>query len=288
MQFNFNHSKTFTVIYTEVYRLGYRKRTLSASIIIPDDFFSVENYSSKLTFYDLEGKHLQATLNVYLKKDLSLKEAYKLFKDLYQEDASWYLFDDLSPMIICKNKEVDWSAEVTKLYSYQEELNKSKWNEIKKERNKMNKNFVDEVLSKLTYENFEDFIKDNRKDLLVKHINPKGYTITIYSNNKHNLLFKFSFNSESGYIYHKKLGETGYIRYKFNPELFLNYFNIKNHPTNYDFIKENTITEDDEKYIYGMTKLDTELVKKVIKQSDKMNLTYNQFKQFVDFIEKEL
>ena len=70
--------------------------------------------------------------------------------------------------------------------------------------------------------------------------------------------------------------------------MFLNYFNIKNHPTNYDFIKENTITEDDEKYIYGMTKLDTELVKKVIKQSDKMNLTYNQFKQFVDFIEKEL
>lgn len=132
MQFNFNHSKTFTVVYTEIYRLGYRKRTLSASIIIPDDFFSLENYSSKLTFYELEGKHSQATLNIYLKKDLSLKEAYKLFKDLYQEDSSWYLFDDLSPFIICKNKEEDWSSEVTKLYSYQEELNKSKWNEIKR------------------------------------------------------------------------------------------------------------------------------------------------------------
>lgn len=128
----YSNSKTFTVIFTEVYKLGYRKRTLSASIILPDDFFSIENYSSKLTFYELEGKHSQATLNIYLKKDLSLKEAYKLFKDLYQEDASWYLFDDLSPFIICKNKEEDWSSEVTKLYSYQDELNKSKWNEIKR------------------------------------------------------------------------------------------------------------------------------------------------------------
>lgn len=114
--------------------MGYRKRTLSASIIIPDDFFSVEKYSSKLTFYELEGKHSQATLNIYIKKDLSLKEAYKLFKDLYQEDASWYLFDDLSPWIICKNKEVDWSDEVTKLYDYQEELIKSKWSEIKRKK----------------------------------------------------------------------------------------------------------------------------------------------------------
>lgn len=152
----------------------------------------------------------------------------------------------------------------------------------------MNKNFVDEVLAKLTYDSFEDFIKNNRKDLIVKHINPKGYTITIYSNNQHNLLFKFSFNSESGYIYHKKLGEPGYIRYKFTPELFLNYFNIENHPINYSFVKENTITEEDEKYIYGMTKLNSDLVKKVIEQSNEMNLTYNQFKQFVDFIEKEL
>lgn len=132
MLIEYSNSKTFTVIHTEVYKLGYRKRTLSASVILPDDFFSVENHTQKLTFYELEGKHSQATLKVYLKKDLSFKEAYKLFKDLYQEDASWYLFDDLSPFIICKNKEVDWSSEVTKLYSYQEELNKSKWNEIKR------------------------------------------------------------------------------------------------------------------------------------------------------------
>lgn len=49
----YSNSKTFTVIFTEVYKLGYRKRTLSASIILPDDFFSIENYSSKLTFYEL-------------------------------------------------------------------------------------------------------------------------------------------------------------------------------------------------------------------------------------------
>ena len=47
MQFNFNDSKTFTVVHTEYYEPTYGTGGASAALIIPDDFLLLIMKSKK-------------------------------------------------------------------------------------------------------------------------------------------------------------------------------------------------------------------------------------------------
>ena len=73
-------SKSFIVAHTEYYEPEYSTGGASAALIIPEDFFKVENPITELDFYEIEGKHSCLTFDVYTKRGLTFDEALDEFQ----------------------------------------------------------------------------------------------------------------------------------------------------------------------------------------------------------------
>ena len=85
-------SKSFIVAHTEYYEPQYSTGGASAALIIPEDYFKVENPITELDFYEIEGKHSCLTFDVYTKRGLTFDEAlevYKGFSDTRFNDNLW-------------------------------------------------------------------------------------------------------------------------------------------------------------------------------------------------------
>lgn len=129
MQFNFNDSKTFTVVHTEYYEPTYGTGGASAALIIPDDFFTIDYEIKEVSLGEIEGKHSDVYVDVYTVKNLALEEAVKLFKKYSNVE-----FNDLLSDYYLENVEtkVDDDSLWNILLSFQKEVNKMPTSEIKK------------------------------------------------------------------------------------------------------------------------------------------------------------
>ena len=135
MQFNFNDSKTFTVVHTEYYEPTYGTGGASAALIIPDDFFTIDYEIKEVSLGEIEGKHSDVYVDVYTVKNLALEEAVKLFKKYSNVE-----FNDLLSDYYLENVEtkVDDDSLWNILLSFQKEVNKMPTSEIKKLQEAMN------------------------------------------------------------------------------------------------------------------------------------------------------
>lgn len=136
MQFNFNDSKTFTVVHTEYYEPTYGTGGASAALIIPDDFFTIDYEIKEVSLGEIEGKHSDVYVDVYTVKNLALEEAVKLFKKYSNVE-----FNDLLSDYYLENVEtkVDDDSLWNILLSFQKEVNKMPTSEIKKLQEAMNR-----------------------------------------------------------------------------------------------------------------------------------------------------
>lgn len=153
MQFNFNDSKTFTVVHTEYYEPRYGTGGASAALIIPDDFFTIDYKIKEVSLGEIEGKHSDVYVDVYTVKNLALEEAVKLFKKYSNVE-----FNDLLSDYYLENVEtkVDDDSLWNILLSFQKEVNKMPTSEIKK---------LQEAMNRLKKENLTDNSQHN-KDVL--------------------------------------------------------------------------------------------------------------------------
>lgn len=153
MQFNFNDSKTFTVVHTEYYEPTYGTGGASAALIIPDDFFTIDYEIKEVSLGEIEGKHSDVYVDVYTVKNLALEEAVKLFKKYSNVE-----FNDLLSDYYLENVEtkVDDDSLWNILLSFQKEVNKMPTSEIKK---------LQEAMNRLKKENLTDNSQHN-KDVL--------------------------------------------------------------------------------------------------------------------------
>ena len=153
MQFNFNDSKTFTVVHTEYYEPTYGTGGASAALIIPDDFFTIDYEIKEVSLGEIEGKHSDVYVDVYTVKNLALEEAVKLFKKYSNVE-----FNDLLSDYYLENVEtkVDDDSLWNILLSFQKEVNKMPTSEIKK---------LQEAMNCLKKENLTDNSQHN-KDVL--------------------------------------------------------------------------------------------------------------------------
>mgnify|MGYP000946111341 CR=1 FL=1 len=153
MQFNFNDSKTFTVVHTEYYEPTYGTGGASAALIIPDDFFTIDYEIKEVSLGEIEGKHSDVYVDVYTVKNLALEEAVKLFKKYSNVE-----FNDLLSDYYLENVEtkVDDDSLWNILLSFQKEVNKMPTLEIKK---------LQEAMNRLKKENLTDNSQHN-KDVL--------------------------------------------------------------------------------------------------------------------------
>lgn len=153
MQFNFNDSKTFTVVHTEYYEPTYGTGGASAALIIPDDFFTIDYEIKEVSLGEIEGKHSDVYVDVYTVKNLALEEAVKLFKKYSNVE-----FNDLLSDYYLENveTEVDDDSLWNILLSFQKEVNKMPTSEIKK---------LQEAMNRLKKENLTDNSQHN-KDVL--------------------------------------------------------------------------------------------------------------------------
>ena len=144
MQFNFNDSKTFTVVHTEYYEPTYGTGGASAALIIPDDFFTIDYEIKEVSLGEIEGKHSDVYVDVYTVKNLALEEAVKLFKKYSNVE-----FNDLLSDYYLENVEtkVDDDSLWNILLSFQKEVNKMPTSEIKK---------LQEAMNRLKKENLTD------------------------------------------------------------------------------------------------------------------------------------
>lgn len=153
MQFNFNDSKTFTVVHTEYYEPTYGTGGASAALIIPDDFFTIDYEIKEVSLGEIEGKHSDVYVDVYTVKNLALEEAVKLFKKYSNVE-----FNDLLSDYYLENVETkaDDDSLWNILLSFQKEVNKMPTSEIKK---------LQEAMNRLKKENLTDNSQHN-KDVL--------------------------------------------------------------------------------------------------------------------------
>lgn len=86
-------SKSFIIAHTEYYEPEYSTGEASAALIIPEDFFKVENPITELDFYEIEGKHSCLTFDVYTKRGLTFDEALEVYKKYSNTDLNDYLWD---------------------------------------------------------------------------------------------------------------------------------------------------------------------------------------------------
>jgi hypothetical protein len=129
MEFNFNDSKTFTVVHTEYYKPTYGTGCASAALIIPDDFFTIDYEIKEVSLGEIEGKHSDVYVDVYTVKNLAPQEAVKLFKKYYDIKYVETKVDDDSLWDILSS----FQKEVDKMLTSKEQKVQEAINRLKKE-----------------------------------------------------------------------------------------------------------------------------------------------------------
>lgn len=118
---DFKKSKTFTVAHTELYEPEYGIGEVSAALIIPDDYFTIEKELSELSVGEIEGKHSDVYLDVFTVNNLSFEEAFKLYKEYSDKNFNDFLWDYYLENVETKNNDDDlWNH----LENFQNEINK--------------------------------------------------------------------------------------------------------------------------------------------------------------------
>lgn len=123
-------SKTFTVAHTEYYELRDGRGIISASLIIPEDYFKIREPITDVDFFGIEGRLSEITLDVHTKRGLSFDEAIKLYKKFSNENFfNDYLWDDYmgtyNESVKVKSTEWEDTSIWLALYMFQEEANKA-------------------------------------------------------------------------------------------------------------------------------------------------------------------
>lgn len=136
-------SKSFIVAHTEYYEPEYSTGGASAALIIPEDYFKVENPITELDFYEIEGKHSCLTFDEAL-------EVYKGFSDTRFNDNLWDSYLEKAETTATEYDERSvWDA----LYSFQDEANKTPTSEVRK---------LQEAINRLKAENLTDDTQHNK------------------------------------------------------------------------------------------------------------------------------
>ncbi len=154
MEFNFNDSKTFTVVHTEYYKPTYGTGCASAALIIPDDFFTIDYEIKEVSLGEIEGKHSDVYVDVYTVKNLAPQEAVKLFKKYYDikfNDQLWiYYLENVETKV---DDDSLWDI----LSSFQKEVDKMLTSKEQK---------VQEAINRLKKENLTEDTQHN-KDVVI-------------------------------------------------------------------------------------------------------------------------
>ena len=158
-------SKSFIVAHTEYYEPQYSTGGASVALIIPEDYFKVENPITELDFYEIEGKHSCLTFDVYTKRGLSFDEALEVFKEYSNTRFNDNLWDYYLERTEVTASEYDERSVWDVLYSFQDEANKTPTSEVRK---------LQEAINRLKAENLTDDTQHNKdvKTLLV-HLTEK-------------------------------------------------------------------------------------------------------------------
>ena len=155
-------SKSFIVAHTEYYEPEYSTGDVSAALIIPEDFFKVENPITELDFYEIAGKHSCVTLDVYTKRGLSFDEAREVFKEYSNTRFNDSLWDYYLERAEATDTEYDERSMWDSLYEFQKEINKMPTKEV---------SIVEEAIARLQAENLTDDTQHNKDVLtLIEHI----------------------------------------------------------------------------------------------------------------------
>lgn len=109
----------------EYYEPEYSTGGASAALIIPEDFFKVENPITELDFYEIEGKHSCLTFDVYTKRGLTFDEALEVYKKYSNTDLNDRLWDYYLEKAETTATEYDEHSVWDALYSFQDEANKT-------------------------------------------------------------------------------------------------------------------------------------------------------------------
>ena len=155
-------SKSFIVAHTEYYEPEYSTGGASAALIIPEDYFKVENPITELDFYEIEGKHSCLTFDVYTKRGLTFDEAlevYKGFSDTrFNDNLCDYYLEKAETTATEYDERSVWEA----LDEFQKEINKMPTKEV---------SIVEEAIARLKAENLTDDTQHNKDVLtLIEHI----------------------------------------------------------------------------------------------------------------------
>lgn len=155
-------SKSFIVAHTEYYEPEYSTGGASAALIIPEDFFKVENPITELDFYEIEGKHSCLTFDVYTKRGLTFDEALEVYKKYSNTDLNDRLWDYYLEKAEVTATEYDERSMWDSLYEFQKEVTKMPTKEV---------SIVEEAIARLKTENLADDTQHNKDVLtLIKYI----------------------------------------------------------------------------------------------------------------------
>lgn len=146
-------SKSFIVAHTEYYKPKYGVGGVSAALIIPEDYFKIENPITELDFYEIEGKHSCVTLDVYTKRGLSFEEALELYKGFSDTEFNDSLWDYYLEKAEVTSTEWEDGSMWDSLYEFQKEINKMPTKEV---------SIVEEAIARLKAENLTDDTQHNK------------------------------------------------------------------------------------------------------------------------------
>lgn len=149
-------SKSFIVAHTEYYEPEYSTGGVSAALIIPEDYFKIENPITELDFYEIAGKHSCVTLDVYTKRSLTFDEALELYKGFSDTEFNDSLWDYYLERAEVTSTEWEEGSMWDSLYEFQKEINKMPTKEV---------SIVEEAISRLKDENLTNDTQHN-KDVL--------------------------------------------------------------------------------------------------------------------------
>ena len=146
-------SKSFIVAHTEYYEPEYSTGGVSAALIIPEDFFKVENPITELDFYEIAGKHSCLTFDVYTKRGLSFDEALKLYKEYSNTRFNDNLWEDYLENAEVTTTEYDEGSVWGTLNIFQDEVNTTPTSEVRA---------LQEAINRLKAENLTDDTQHNK------------------------------------------------------------------------------------------------------------------------------
>lgn len=146
-------SKRFIVAHTEYYKPKYSRGGASAALIIPEDFFKVENPITELDFYEIEGKHSCLTFDVYTKRGLTFDEALEVYKEFSDTDLNDRLWEYYLEKVETTATEYDEHSVWGALEAFQEEANETQISEVRK---------LQKAMSRLKDENLSDDTQHNK------------------------------------------------------------------------------------------------------------------------------